>query len=126
MRPDRPLSGNAIDRSERQPLRRRKRGLRPGLRAKLLDDRSGEESLADSFRRLLLQEMNRRDLREVDLADACECSLENIRQIFDGGTGLRFDTADKLCRSLGLRLALSLEEPRAAQIGDRVASAKTP
>jgi hypothetical protein len=42
------------------PLRRR-RGLRPALRARLLGDRPDTESLADQFRRLLLQEMDRRN-----------------------------------------------------------------
>jgi DNA-binding Xre family transcriptional regulator len=54
--------------------------------------------------------MTRRGLREADLAQECGCSLENIRQIFEGGNGLRFDTADKLCRSMGLRLIMSLQE----------------
>jgi DNA-binding Xre family transcriptional regulator len=56
--------------------------------------------------------MTRRGLREADLADACGCSPENIRQIFDGGDGLRCDTVDKLCRSLGQRVVVSLEEER--------------
>jgi plasmid maintenance system antidote protein VapI len=40
--------------------------------------------------------MDKRHIREADLARACGCSLENIVQIFNGRTGLRFDTAEKL------------------------------
>jgi methylphosphotriester-DNA--protein-cysteine methyltransferase len=100
--------------TESQPIRRRRRsGFRPALRAKLLEEIRGDESLADQFRGLLLREMDKRHIREVDLARACGCSLENIVQIFNGRTGLRFDTAEKLCRSIGLRIVLSLkEEPR--------------
>jgi DNA-binding Xre family transcriptional regulator len=54
--------------------------------------------------------MDKRHIREADLARACGCSLQNIAQIFNGGTGLRFDTAEKLCRSIGLRIVLSLKE----------------
>jgi transcriptional regulator with XRE-family HTH domain len=57
--------------------------------------------------------MDKRHITEADLARACGCSLQNIAQIFNGRTGLRFDTAEKLCRSTGLRIVLSLnEEPQ--------------
>ena len=106
------------DRPESQPLRRRKRsGLRPVLRARLLDETRGAECLADQFRRLLISEMDRRNVREADLARECGCSLENIVQIFDGGKGLRFDTAERLCRSIGLRLVMSLTEESEAEPG---------
>jgi DNA-binding Xre family transcriptional regulator len=95
------------------PMRRRKRsGLRPALRARLLAEVRDDESLADQFRRLLVREMDQRKIREADLAREWGCSLENIVQIFDGGKGLRFDTAERLCRSIGLRIVLSLKEQR--------------
>jgi DNA-binding Xre family transcriptional regulator len=101
-------------RKEGQPIRRRRRaGSRMALRAKLLEEIRGDESLADQFRGLLLREMDKRHITEADLARARGCSLENIVQIFNGRTGLRFDTAEKLCRSIGLRIVLDLkEEPR--------------
>jgi DNA-binding Xre family transcriptional regulator len=73
--------------------------------SKLLEEIRGNESLADQFRGLLLREMDKRHITEADLARARGCSLENIVQIFNGRTGLRFDTAEKLCRSIGLRMS---------------------
>lgn len=102
------------ERTESQPIRRRRRSVsRLTLRAKLLAEIRGEKSLADQFRCLLLCEMDERHVTEADLARAYGCSQQNIAQIFNGRTGLRFDTAEKVCRSIGLRIVLSLkEEPR--------------
>jgi hypothetical protein len=56
--------------------------------------------------------MEKRHITETALDRACGCSLENIAQI-QRQDGLRFDTAEKLFRSIGLRVVISLkEEPR--------------
>jgi RNA polymerase sigma factor (sigma-70 family) len=94
-----------------QVIRRRNRKLRPGLQMLMDNSRSGEPS-ATKFRRLILQEMIKRGISEADLAKDCDCSGANIRQIFEGGGQLRFDTADKLCRAMGLRLIMILNEEK--------------
>jgi RNA polymerase sigma factor (sigma-70 family) len=96
-----------------EPNRKRNRKLRPGLQALMGNSCSGEPS-ATRFRRLILQEMIKRGISEADLAEACDCSGANIRQIFEGGGRLRFDTADKLCRAMGLRLIMILDEEKMA------------
>ena len=94
-----------------QPIKRRRRsGFRPALRAKFLKGIRGDESLADQFSGLLLREMNRLHITEAELARKCGCSRENIGQILDGGNRLRLYTAEKLCRSIGLRIVISLKE----------------
>jgi DNA-binding phage protein len=104
--------------AKRDPVRRRRRsGLRPKLRARLAQGIPHDESLANHFRGLLIQEMIRRGVWESDLARECGCSVENIYQILDAERGLRFDTAERLCRSLGLRLIMTLqEEPQNEQV----------
>ena len=88
--------------------RRRRRGVRTNLVKALAENSDG--SLSHEFRHMLHEEMKKRGLNEVDLALGYGCSLENIYQLLDRGRDFKLETADKLCRALGLRLSISIQE----------------
>jgi plasmid maintenance system antidote protein VapI len=66
--------------------------------------------LASEFRRQFLEELKRRSLTMADVARAYGCSNENIAQLVGGRRDLKLETAGKLCKALGLRLTVKIEE----------------
>ena len=71
---------------------------------------SGGGSLASEFRRRIREELSRRRLTVADVARAYGSSHENIAQLVGGDRDLRLGTADKLCKAIGLKLTLQIEE----------------
>jgi hypothetical protein len=53
------------------------------------------------------------DKRHIGPGSRVRMQSGEIVQLFNGRTGLRFDTAEKLCRSIGLQIVIGLkQEPR--------------